>query len=110
MRPLDPRNADRARLMLAMAWLMSLAKVTKEDIARAARLLDGQPDIRPLLSPIVVIKYLQGRADAARRKRFRKIRQLLQEAGREQRQAARRELRPADITPLAPVLDYSVSE
>jgi serine/threonine-protein kinase len=82
MRPLDPRNADRARLMLAMAWLMGLGKVTKEDIARAARLLDEQPDIRPLLSPIVVIKYLQGRADAARRKRFRKIRQLLQEASR----------------------------
>ncbi|WP_152049287.1 serine/threonine-protein kinase [Tautonia marina] len=82
MRPLDPRNADRARLMLAMTWLMTLRKVTEEDIARAARLLDEQVDIRPMLSPIVVIKYLRGRADAARRKRFRKIRQALQQASK----------------------------
>ncbi len=82
MRPLDPRNADRARLMLAMTWLMTLRKVTEEDIARAARLLDEQVDIRPMLSPIVVIKYLRGRSDAARRKRFRKIRQALQQASK----------------------------
>lgn len=79
MRPLDPKNADRARLMLAMAWLM-LGEATEADIARAAKLLDDRDDIRARLSPIVVMKYLRGRAGPNRRKRFRDIRQALQEA------------------------------
>ena len=78
-RPLDPLNADRARLMLAMAWLM-LGEGTEAELTRAARLLDDRPDIRPRLSPIVVIKYLQSRDDPAKRRRFRKLRERLQAA------------------------------
>jgi eukaryotic-like serine/threonine-protein kinase len=78
-RPLDPRNADRARLMVAMTWLM-LVGPSDENIAQAAKLLDTRPDIRPALNPVVVMKYLASRANPARRKRFRAIRQRLQDA------------------------------
>jgi serine/threonine-protein kinase len=76
-RPLDPLNADRARLIVAMTWLM-LGEGTEAELSRAARLLDNQPDIRPRLSPIVVLKYLRSRSDPAKRKRFRKVREQLQ--------------------------------
>ncbi|RUL88657.1 serine/threonine-protein kinase [Tautonia sociabilis] len=78
-RPLDPLNADRARLILAMAWLM-LGEPGEAEIDRAARMLDARPDIRPRLSPIVVIKYLRSRDEPAKRKRFRKVRNQLHEA------------------------------
>ena len=78
-RPLDPKNADRARLMVAMTWLM-LVGPTEENLAKAAKLLDTRPDIRPALNPIVVMKYLASRANPARRKKFRAIRKRLQEA------------------------------
>jgi serine/threonine-protein kinase len=78
-RPLDPLNADRARLILAMSWLM-LGEGAEAELSRAARLLDDQPDIRPRLSPIVVLKYLRSRSDPSRRKRFRKVREQLQAA------------------------------
>ncbi|QDV38750.1 Serine/threonine-protein kinase PrkC [Tautonia plasticadhaerens] len=78
-RPLDPLNADRARLILAMTWLM-LGEGTEAELSRATRLLDDRPDIRPRLSPTVVIKYLRSRDDPAKRRRFRKLRERLQAA------------------------------
>jgi len=78
-RPLDPRNADRARLMLAMTWLMS-AGPGEENVAKAAKLLDTRPEIRPALNPIVVMKYLACRDTPTKRKRFRVARKQLQDA------------------------------
>jgi serine/threonine-protein kinase len=78
-RPLDPLNADRARLLLAMTALM-VGKEGQVGIARVAAMLDQQPDVRPALSPVVVMKYLVNRDTPAKRKRFRQVRQLLQQA------------------------------
>jgi hypothetical protein len=78
-RPLDPLNADRARLMLAMTWLM-LRGVTDGSLELAAELLDRKPDVRPSLSPVVVAKYLTMRDSQAKRKTFREARRRLQEA------------------------------
>lgn len=78
-RPLDPLNADRARLMLAMTWLMT-ADRGEAGVARAADLLESRFDVRPSLGPVVVAKYLAVRDTAARRKAFRQARRLLQEA------------------------------
>ncbi|HZW33694.1 MAG TPA: serine/threonine-protein kinase [Isosphaeraceae bacterium] len=78
-RPLDARNADRARLLLAMTWL-SCVGPTEEAIERASVLLDDRPDVRAALSPIVVIKYLASRDTFGKLKRFRQIRKRLQEA------------------------------
>ena len=80
-RPLDPRNADRARLMLAMTWLMQ-AGPGEENVARAAKLLDTRPEIRPALNPVVVMKYLACRDTPVKRKRFRQARKQLQDASR----------------------------
>ncbi len=79
-RPLDPLNADRSRLILAMTWLMLQADGYESAVPEAAALLDDRPEIRPMLSPVVVIKYLQGRDNTKKRKRFRLIRQKLQQA------------------------------
>ncbi|MHC5541529.1 hypothetical protein ACYOEI_25185, partial [Singulisphaera rosea] len=78
-RPLDPRNADRARLLLAMTSIM-IADGSDESIARGAELLDSKIDVRPMLSPMVVAKYLVNRDSVAKRKRFRKARTKLLEA------------------------------
>jgi eukaryotic-like serine/threonine-protein kinase len=78
-RPLDARNSDRARLLLAMAWLSSV-EPTKEAIEHASKLLDDRPDVRAALSPVVVIKYLASRDTLGKRKRFREIRKRLKEA------------------------------
>jgi serine/threonine-protein kinase len=78
-RPLDARNSDRARLLLAMTWL-SCVEPTQEAIERASVLLDDRPEVRTAISPVVVIKYLASRATPAQRKRFRRIRKRLQEA------------------------------
>ncbi len=68
-RPLDPLNADRARLLLAMTWLMDGGEPDDDALARAVDLLESSFDVRPLLSPVVVVKYLASRdsAPAARR-------------------------------------------
>ncbi len=76
---LDARNADRARLLLAMTWL-SCVGPTDEEIERAAVLLDEHPDVRAALSPVVVMKYLASRNTVGKRRRFREIRARLQEA------------------------------
>ena len=78
-RPLDARNADRARLLLAMAWL-ARAEPTDEAIERACALLEDRPDIRAALSPAVVMKYLASRDTHGKCRRFRQIRKQLQES------------------------------
>jgi serine/threonine-protein kinase len=76
-RPLDPLNADRGRLLLAMTYLTKAA-AEEDSVARAADLMRSRIDVRPALSPIVVRKYLAGRETPAKRKRFRQMRQQLQ--------------------------------
>ena len=78
-RPLDTKNADRARLMLVMSWL-SCVGPTQEAIERASTLLEDRPDVRAALSPVVVIKYLASRDTPAKRKWFREVCKRLQEA------------------------------
>ncbi len=78
-RPLDPLNADRARLMLAMTWI-SLRGFGDEAFASAAELLEARPDVRPRLTPVVVAKYLLVRSSPIKRKAFRAARKRLQEA------------------------------
>src|SRR5262249_11619043 len=87
-RPLDPRNADRARLLLAMTWLMTVGPGEDgANVKRAAELLDARSDVRPALNPVVVMKYLASRDSPAKRKRFRTARKLLLEASSHARQA-----------------------
>lgn len=78
-RPLDPLNADRARVLLAMGYLM-VGGADKASIARAARLLDTRPDVRAALSPVHLMKYLASRDTPAKRKHFRQVRRRLAEA------------------------------
>lgn len=78
-RPLDPLNADRARLLLAMAWI-TVRGPADEVYAAAAELLGSRADVRPRLSPVVVAKYLAGRDSPAKRRAFRAARKRLQEA------------------------------
>ncbi len=78
-RPLDPLNADRARLLLAMTWLMGRGPV-EGAVEEAAWLLDSGFDVRPMLGPVVVAKYLASRESGPRRKAFRVARKRLQEA------------------------------
>jgi serine/threonine-protein kinase len=78
-RPLDPLNADRARLLLAMTWLM-LKGATTENLATASELLASKVDVRPSLSPVIVSKYLASRDSAAKRKTFRDARRRLHDA------------------------------
>ena len=78
-RPLDGLNADRARLLLAMTYLI-VEGSGEPQIARAAAMMEARPDVRPGLSPVVLAKYLAGRDTPAKRKRFRQARLLLQRA------------------------------
>ena len=78
-RPLDPINGDRARLLLAMTAL-TLPEGEGVEMSAAASLLEDRPDVRPMLSPVVVAKYLAARSTPAKRKRFRQLRQLLQQS------------------------------
>ncbi len=78
-RPLDPRNADRARLLLALTYAV-LRDGEDEAIRDAARLLDQRIEVRPYLSPVVSAKYLLCRSSVGRRKLFRQARKALAEA------------------------------
>ena len=49
-RPLDPLNADRARLILAMTWLMIKGPV-EGTLEKAVALLESRFDVRPLARP-----------------------------------------------------------
>jgi serine/threonine-protein kinase len=80
-RPLDPINDDRARLVLAMAYLTRGPDADADArVALAAALLEAREDVRPRLSPPVVLKYLLGRSSPRRRKRFRDLRARLRDA------------------------------
>lgn len=80
-RPLEPRNADRGRLLLGLTYVL-LAGATDEAISDAALLLDKKIEVRHLLSPVVVAKYLACRATPARRKLFRQTRRAIAKASR----------------------------
>ena len=77
-RNLDRRNADRGRLLLAMTSIMTTG--TLESVGRAAELLESKEDVRPLLNPILVAKYLTSRDAPTKLKRFRQARRKLKDA------------------------------
>jgi eukaryotic-like serine/threonine-protein kinase len=77
-RPMEPRNADRGRLLLAHTYTI-LAGGTDAAIADAAALLDQRIEVRAALSPIVSAKYLACRSTPARRKVFRQTRTAITE-------------------------------
>lgn len=78
-RPLDARNADRARLLLALPSML-LRKGSDEAVAEAAELFEKRIEVRPVLSPAIAIKYLLARRGDARRKQFRELRERLLQA------------------------------
>ncbi len=78
-RPLDPLNADRARLLVAMTGLC-LPTDHGLSLEMAAELLESRPEARPSMTPVVVMKYLASRNSPAKRKRFRQVRAQLQKA------------------------------
>jgi len=78
-RPLEPRNADRGRLLLGLTYAI-LAGGSEEAIRDAATLLDQRIEVRPILSPIVVAKYLACRDTPARRRLFRQTRKAVGQA------------------------------
>ena len=78
-RPMEPRNADRGRLLLGLTYAI-LAGATDEAIRDSAALLDQRIEVRPVLSPIVVAKYLACRDSPAKRKLFRQTRKAIGQA------------------------------
>lgn len=80
-KPLDPKNADRARLLLAMTHV-TCSPDPEAAVAEAASLLDAKIEVRAALNPVVVAKYLNSRETPARRKAFRKHRAAIQAASR----------------------------
>jgi serine/threonine-protein kinase len=78
-RPLERRNADRARLLLGMTYALTCGP-TEEACIEAASLLETRIDVRPALSPVVVAKYLSWRDTPARRRLFRQSRKAIQDA------------------------------
>jgi eukaryotic-like serine/threonine-protein kinase len=78
-RPLEPRNADRGRLLLGLTYAI-IAGGGEEAVRDAAALLDEQIEVRSILSPIVVAKYLACRESPAKRKLFRQTRKALGQA------------------------------
>jgi len=75
-RPMEPRNADRARLLLGVTYAI-FADTTDEAIGEAAALLDQRIEVRTFLSPIVMAKYLSCRESPAKRKLFRQTRKAI---------------------------------
>jgi serine/threonine-protein kinase len=78
-RPLEPRNADRGRLLLGLTYAIT-AGASEDAIRDAATLLDQRIEVRPILSPIVVAKYLACRDTPAKRKLFRQTRRAVGQA------------------------------
>ena len=78
-RPMEPRNADRARLLLGLTYAI-LADAADEAIRDSAALLDQQIEVRPMLSPIIVAKYLACRDSPDKRKVFRQTRKAIGQA------------------------------
>jgi serine/threonine-protein kinase len=81
-RKLDPRNADRARVLLGLTAVL-VGNPSESDpsaaIARAVELLEMRHDVRLLLNPMVVMKYLACRDTPAKRKRLRQVRKQIQQ-------------------------------
>jgi serine/threonine-protein kinase len=77
-RPLDRRNADRGRFLVAMTYALT-AGPTEESLSEAATLLDQRIEVRPALSPVIVAKYLTWRDTPPRRRLFRQTRKALRE-------------------------------
>jgi serine/threonine-protein kinase len=81
-RKLDPKNADRARLLLGLTAVL-VSNPSEADpsvaIARAVDLLEMRHEVRPLLNPMVVMKYLACRDTPAKRKRLRQVRKQIQQ-------------------------------
>jgi eukaryotic-like serine/threonine-protein kinase len=80
-RPLEPRNSDRGRLLLGLTYAI-IAGGGEEAVREAASLLDERIEVRSILSPIVVAKYLTSRESPARRKLFRQTRKALAQASK----------------------------
>ena len=80
-RPLEPRNADRGRLLLGITYAI-LAGGGEDAIREAATLLDQRIEVRSILSPVVVAKYLSCRENPAKRKQFRQARKALGQASK----------------------------
>ena len=80
-RPLEPRNADRGRLLLGLTYAI-IAGGGEEAVREAASLLDQRIEVRSILSPVVVAKYLTSRESPARRKLFRQTRKALAQASK----------------------------
>ena len=78
-RPLEPRNADRGRLLLGVTYAI-LAGADEDAIQDVATLLNTRIEVRPILSPIVVAKYLSCRESPAKRKLFRQTRKAIAQA------------------------------
>jgi eukaryotic-like serine/threonine-protein kinase len=78
-RPLEPRNADRSRLLLALTYAL-LSGPTEDAIRDAISLLDQRIEVRPALSPVVVAKYLACRDTVAKRRLLRQARKAIGEA------------------------------
>jgi serine/threonine-protein kinase len=78
-RPMEPRNADRGRLLLAMTYAM-ISGPTEEAIRDAAALLDQRVDVRAALSPVVAAKYLAARGTPPLRRVFRQARKAIGQA------------------------------
>jgi hypothetical protein len=76
---LEPRNADRGRLLLGVTYAI-LAGGGEDAIRDAATLLNQKIEVRPILSPIVVAKYLTCRESPAKRKLFRQTRKAIAQA------------------------------
>ncbi len=78
-RPMEPRNADRGRVLLALTYAL-LASPGEDAIRDAATLLDQKIEIRPALSPAVVARYLACRDTVAKRKLLRQARKAIGDA------------------------------
>jgi serine/threonine-protein kinase len=75
-RPLERKNADRARYLLAMTYALASGP-TEEAVQEAAGLMEQQVEVRPALSPVVVAKYLSWRDTPQRLRLFRQVRKAL---------------------------------
>src|SRR5262249_27532386 len=74
---LGRRKAGRGRLVLGLTAVL-VVEASESDtaaaIARAVELLEMRYEVRPLLNPMIVMKYLACRDTPARRKRLRQVR------------------------------------
>lgn len=77
--PIDERNADRARYILAMTSILARGGGDPA-IKDAARLLDARIEVRSRMTPLLVAKYIDFRSRRDTCKVFRRARRSLAEA------------------------------